>query len=77
MEEGQDSYNIFRKWIRETIVDDTPLDADSITFSSDPEYVMTPGHCECGYVFVDTKKNYVHKMSCPSCDLYFDRKFLL
>jgi len=75
--DNQSFYDIFRAWIRETISEETTFDGDLITFSRDPEYVITPGHCECGHIFVDPKGHYLHLKSCPSCDLYFDKKFLL
>jgi adenylosuccinate synthase len=60
--------NNFIQWIREALYDEADFHDHQITFSSHPEFVITPNKCECG---ADLEKDY-----CDNCKIDIDCTFI-
>ena len=60
--------NNFIQWIREALYDDADMEDHQITFSSHPEFVITPNECECGAKLTSTR--------CNICNMEIDWTFI-
>lgn len=71
---GKDSelsaFNDFRTWIRDTLNEEVAFFDHQITFSCDPEFILSKTHCECGAPLQGTTGR------CEVCDIDFDYNFL-
>jgi len=64
------AFNDFRMWIRDTLEEELDFESHQITFSCDPEFILSKTHCECGAPLEGSTGR------CEVCDIEFDANFL-
>jgi adenylosuccinate synthase len=64
------AYNDFRTWVRDTLYEEVGFDSHQVTFSCDPEFILSKTHCECGVPLQGSIGR------CETCDIEFDANFL-